>query len=239
MTTGGEAPGSPNAARPLGLNQAGRVGLLAAALALGLSAQSSPQTGPSQGYVATGTATVQDARGTESGSITVEVWGASHCKVTLDLSRPGERPRRWEAVLDGSRAQVQAPHELALALAPPSPLHGCALLPQSAMLATASPEAARSAEAPALSLDPATGMPLSLTWQARTGKVQVSYGSYASAGGIPFPAQVSESVAGVARLTVQFTSLASKSDFTEADFALPPLHAPPTHGYPSSPGGGQ
>ncbi|HUX67400.1 MAG TPA: hypothetical protein VMV31_07915 [Terriglobales bacterium] len=189
---------------------------------------------PQAGYVACGTATFNGPRGSESGAIEVEAWGASHCRVTVDLSRPGE-PRRWVAVLDGRRSQVTGPQGVAQALAAPSPVHGCALLPQSAILAAASPEAAQAAEAPALSLDPATGLPASLAWQSPAGRVEVAYADYQSSGGVAFPAKVTESLAGRVRLAVQFTALTARSDFTEADFAVQGPPAPATHGD----GGGQ
>jgi len=206
--------GAPGAALPQGLGALG--------------------AGPQAGYVARGTVTLAGPRGSEEGTVEIEAWGGSHCRVTVDLSRPGE-PRRWVAVLDGKSSQVTAPQELARALAGPSPIHGCALLPQSAIPEATSPEAARAAEAPALSLDPATGLPTGLAWQGAAGKVQVAYSDYQSSDGIAFPTTVTESLAGFVRLTVKFTALAPRSDFTEADFAVKPPPAPATHGY----GGGQ
>lgn len=219
--------------------QAATLSFLSAVLALTLAAQSAPA--PAQpGLVVTGTATVQDARGVESGTITVESWDAGHCRITLDVSRPGV-VRRWVAVLDGKRSQVTAPQALRQALAAPNAVHGCALLPAAAeaTLAAASAEAAQSARqsigAPALSLDPATRLPVSLSWQGRDGRVEVGYAAYTSSAGVAYPATVTETISGSVRLQVQFTAVTAKPDFTEADFALPPLHAPVTHGY----GGGQ
>ena len=209
-------------------------------LLAGLAAQAPPpaaalSASPQAGYEALGRVTVRDARGTESGSIKVEVWGASHCRVSIDVSRPGAA-RTVTAVLDGKLSEISGPEALMRAIPAPSPAHGCGLLPQSAVLAAASPAAVGSAESPALSVAPATGLPHGLTWKDSFGKqVEVTYAAYAAPDGIAMPAKVTESVAGALRLTVEFRSLTTRSDFTEADFALPPPQAPT----PRAAGGGQ
>jgi len=86
------------AAAPAGLDATTAVLLARGAGLLGAS--------PQAGYVARGTATFNGPRGSESGAIEVEAWGASHCRVTVDFSRPGE-PRRWVAVLDGRKRQAK------------------------------------------------------------------------------------------------------------------------------------
>lgn len=155
------------------------------------------------GYVAQGKATVRGARGVENGVITVEIWGANHCRIRLDVSR-GSETRVWTAVLDGKHVRVSGPRSLVQALAVPDPAHGCALLPLS-------------------------DQPASLAWQSAAGEIELAYSAYTAAG---YPAQVNESVGGAIRLTVALTSLTTRTDFSEADFALKSPPVPATHGHP-------
>ncbi|HEY8054943.1 MAG TPA: hypothetical protein VIE13_03425 [Terriglobales bacterium] len=193
--------------------------------------------------MASGQATVSSHRGTEAGAITISAWGASHCRVTLDLSIPGE-PRRYEAVLDGARARVTGPQELTRALAAPGWREGCALLPQGLLLAELGAGKATLAQAadgallldrvagspgaPTLTLN-SQGLPASLSWQDNRGaKVTLAYADYAAASGAAYPATITETVAGETSLTIHLTSFAARSGFAESDFALPSL-SPPRH----------
>src|SRR6185312_11434768 len=68
-------------------------------------------TGPTSGYTARGAVILAGPRGAERGKITVETWGGSHCRMTLDLSHPGES-RVLTATLDGKLTRVTGPREL-------------------------------------------------------------------------------------------------------------------------------
>jgi hypothetical protein len=241
-------------------SQAGRLFLLtlatAATAALAASSPSFAQApaqmaglaalgaSPQAGWVATGEATVTSSRGTETGTVSISAWGASHCRVTIDVSIPGEA-RRYEAVLDGTRARVIGPQELTRALAAPAWREGCALLPQGLLLAelgTGKATLAQSADgglqldrvagsagAPTLTLNP-QGLPASLNWQEdkRGAKVTLAYADYAATGGATYPATITETVAGGTRLAIHLTSFSAHPGFAESDFALPSL-SPPRH----------
>ena len=198
---------------------------------------------PQAGWMASGQATVSSNRGTETDAITISAWGASHCRVTIDISIPGET-RRYEAMLDGTRARVTGPQGLTRALAAPGWREGCALLPQGLLLAelgAGKATLAQSADgallldrvagspgAPTLTLN-SQGLPASLSWQDNRGaKVTIAYTDYQPAGGAFYPAGVTETVAGETRLSIHLTSFAAHSGFAESDFALPSL-SPPRH----------
>ncbi|HXR96967.1 MAG TPA: hypothetical protein VN709_03905 [Terriglobales bacterium] len=178
--------------------------------------------------------TVESSRGTETGSIIVDVLGTSYCKVTVDLSIPGE-DRKWTTVVNGKRVQVSAAQELARALPHPNWAHGCALLPQSATIAAANPKASRAADASQVSLDPSTGLVQGVTWKDARGFVAIRYANYRGGDGLTYPGTVTESVAERRLMTIQFTSAGSKPSLTSADFALTLPPVPSTHGF----GGGQ
>jgi|SRR6185312_3335286 len=208
--------------------------------------------GPQAGWVASGEATVTTSRGTETGPVSISTWGADHCRIAIDLSRPGE-PRRYEVVLAGARAHVTGPQDLTRALVAPGWREGCALLPQGLLVADLSAgravvtqtsdgkllldRTAGASGAPSLTLNP-QGLPASLTWQSRRGEtVVVTFADYQHGAGAAYPATVTEAVAGTTLLQLHLTTLSAHPGFAETDFALPAM--PPPRHVSASAGGGQ
>jgi hypothetical protein len=208
--------------------------------------------GPQAGWTASGEATVTSSRGSETGTIEIAAWGASHCRVTLDFSIPGES-RRYEAVLDGPRVHVAGPQDLTSVLVAPAWREGCALLPQGLLLAELGAgkavlsrsadgsllldRAAGLAKAPELALNPA-GLPQSLSWRDKRGDpVVVSYGDYQAGPGAAYPATVTETVAGKTRLEIRLTSFSAHPGFSNGDFPVPSM--PPSRHAAAAKGGAQ
>jgi len=182
--------------------------------------------------------------------------------MTLDLSHPGES-RVLTATLDGKLTRVTGPRELVGVVPVPSRRQGCALIPQGLLLADlgsgtvgvasgANPgelmlyrmHAGQTAPQNPISIvvDSSSGVPVTAAWSAtlrgKPAKVAIAYSEYQDAAGTSSPRHVVVSVAGTARLTIEFDSFAQRPGFAESDFSLSlPPGLPHTHAYPYA--GGQ
>ena len=230
--------------------QAGRYSLIAGLLAVALCGQVPSASLAATAAVALGAGAGYEARGTaelpngESGTAELEVWGAEHCRLTVDLSRPG-RERSFVAERDGKQTRVRT-----TGIAAGGPLSGlgqalaggraCLLLPQGMDWGALVSGAANPVTA---SLDESTALPTTASWAppvhlSRTASpptpaAAVRYAEYESAGGISFPASVMLTLGGVNRLALRWTSFAPRA-FAESDFALP---LPPPHPRAAASGG--
>jgi hypothetical protein len=131
--------------------------------------------------------------------------------VEIDLGSP-VRPRRITAAFDGSQGAALGPALLLRAAPIPFGMPtGCALL---------MPQPSPTAAAFQLSVvtTPGTGRIASLSWVLSSRKLSLVY-AYASPGD-SLPSSVSESVDGVQRLEVKFTSV-TPARFDAGEFAAP------------------
>jgi len=245
--------------------QAGRYSLIAGLLAVALSAQVPLATlvpkavaalgaGAQAGFEAHGTAEITGSDGrTAAALVTVDAWGASRCKISIDLLPAGRG--HFEAVANGKAVHWEGPQLVAALPLPLGDDLGCALLPQGLLWADSSsagmlpsatgglllykvrPGQSKPLRPLTLQLDATTGLPLSAAWKWRGQAVTLAYSAYRAAGGPSFASMVTET-AGAQRLAIHFASLAARADFSDSDFVVPPPPHPVALRRPGA-GGGQ
>lgn len=163
------------------------------------------------GYLARGSASITTPRGTFTGTISVAMADAGRCRVEMEFGS-GARPRTITAAFDGSKGGVVGPATLLRAAPIPFGLPtGCALL---------APQPSQNASAFQLSLVTSAGgtQVASINWKLGSRALSVAY-RYASPRDA-LPVAVTESVDGVARLEVRFTSVTPKA-FPITEFLAP------------------
>lgn len=223
-----------------GLLAAALCGQAPSALALAARAVAALHAGPGAGFEARGTAEIASVGGRAAAArVTVEAWGASRCKITIDLLPAGRG--HFEAVANGRAVHWEGPQLVAALPMPMGEDLGCALLPQGLLWAESSnagllpsaggglllfrarPGQTKPLRPLTLDLDAETGFPRTASWNWRGHPVFLTFAEYKTAGGLTFAASVTES-AGAGRLAIHFDSATARSGFTDAEFAVP---APP------------